>query len=86
MGIFSIFGRKRPATIPTDRIIPMRYWDDLGYLRSIAHNFTLRFDDVLDVSKLDSSLHRLMEIGDWGQLGARVRLNVCHLPLSNLHS
>ncbi|KAJ5652786.1 LysR family regulatory protein [Penicillium longicatenatum] len=75
MDIFSIFGRKRPATIPTDRIIPMRYWDDLGYLRSIAHNFTLRFDDVLDVSKLDSSLHRLMEIGDWGQLGARLRLN-----------
>ncbi|KAJ5999441.1 hypothetical protein N7451_007251 [Penicillium sp. IBT 35674x] len=75
MGIFSIFGRKRPATISTDRIVPVRYWDDLGYLRSIAHNFTLRFDDVLDVSKLESSLHRLMEIGDWGQLGARLRLN-----------
>lgn len=77
MGLFSIFGRKRPATIPTDRIIPVRYWDDLDYLRSLCHAFTLRFDDVLDVAKLECSLHRLMEIGDWGQLGARLRVNVC---------
>jgi len=86
MVFFSMFGRKGPATIPTDRIIPVRYWDDLDYLRSIAHNFTLRFDDVLDVGKLEYSLHRLMEIGDWGQLGARLRLNVSSVFLASLHN
>ncbi|KAJ6008695.1 hypothetical protein N7499_001254 [Penicillium canescens] len=86
MGLFSIFGRTAPATVPTDRIVPLRYWDDLHYLRSICHDFTLRFDDVLDVSKLEASLTRLMGIGDWGQLGARLRLNAkgkleYHIPV-----
>ncbi|KAB8260699.1 hypothetical protein BDV32DRAFT_158615 [Aspergillus pseudonomiae] len=75
MGLLSVFGRARPATIPTDRIVPLRYWDDLHYLRSLSHDFTFRFDDVLDASKLEGALNRLMEIGDWGQLGARLRLN-----------
>ncbi|OGM49454.1 hypothetical protein ABOM_001646 [Aspergillus bombycis] len=75
MGLSSVFGRARPATIPTDRIVPLRYWDDLHYLRSLSHDFTFRFDDVLDASKLEGALDRLMEIGDWGQLGARLRLN-----------
>ncbi|KAE8141774.1 hypothetical protein BDV38DRAFT_295617 [Aspergillus pseudotamarii] len=75
MGLLSIFGRTRPATIPTDRIVPLRYWDDLHYLRSLCHDFTFRFDDVLDASKLEAALDRLMETGNWGQLGARLRLN-----------
>lgn len=45
------------------------------YLRSLAHDFTFRFD-VLDVEKLEAALDRLVKIGDWGQLGARLRLNV----------
>ncbi|KNG83303.1 putative LysR family regulatory protein [Aspergillus nomiae NRRL 13137] len=75
MGLLSVFGRARPATISTDRVVPLRYWDDLHYLRSLSHDFTFRFDDVLDASKLEGALDRLMEIGDWGQLGARLRLN-----------
>ncbi|KAJ5447453.1 hypothetical protein N7445_002274 [Penicillium cf. griseofulvum] len=75
MGFFPTFGRKQPATVPTDRIIPLRYWDDLDYLRSLCHAFTFRFDDVLDTFKLEAALRRLMEIGDWGQIGARLRLN-----------
>ncbi|KAJ5787834.1 hypothetical protein N7457_002824 [Penicillium paradoxum] len=71
-----MFGRTRPVTVPTDRIITLRYWDDLDYLRSLCHAFTMRFDDVLDASKLEAALGRLMEIGDWGQMGARLRLNV----------
>ncbi|KAA8643716.1 hypothetical protein EYZ11_006324 [Aspergillus tanneri] len=75
MGVLSLFERRRPETVPTDRVIPLRYWDDLHYLRSLCHDFTFRFDDVLDASKLEEALDRLMEIGDWGQLGARLRLN-----------
>lgn len=84
MGLLSIFGRTRPATIPTDRVVPLRYWDDLHYLRSLSHDFTFRFDDVLDASKLEAALDRLMEIGDWGQLGARLRLNVWSFANHNL--
>ncbi|CAI7649715.1 unnamed protein product [Penicillium glandicola] len=75
MNLFSTFGRRQPAKVPTDRVIPLRYWDDLDYLRSICHAFTFRFDDILDVLKLEAALGRLMEIGDWGQMGARLRLN-----------
>ncbi|KAE8353390.1 squalene cyclase [Aspergillus coremiiformis] len=75
MGLFSDLLRRRPATVPTDRIIPLRFWDDLPYLRAFSHDFTFRFDDVLDVTKLQDSLKRLLEIGDWGQLGARLRWN-----------
>ncbi|KAJ5143476.1 uncharacterized protein N7515_002263 [Penicillium bovifimosum] len=73
--VFSLFQRPRPTTVPTDRIIPLRYWDDLDYLRALCHDFTFRFDDVLDASKLEAALGRLMMIGDWGQMGARLRLN-----------
>ncbi|KAJ5494875.1 hypothetical protein N7463_010962 [Penicillium fimorum] len=70
-----MFGRTQPQTVPTDRIIPLREWDDLHYLRSLCHDFTFRFDDLLDAARLETALGRLMEIGDWGQLGARLRLN-----------
>lgn len=76
MGLFATFRRRQPPMVPTDRIIPLRFWDDLSHLRSLVHDFTLRFDDVLDIPKLRAALERLMEIGDWGQLGARLRLNV----------
>lgn len=77
MGLFATLRRHpRPPVVPTDRIIPMRFWDDLPYLQSLAHDFTFRFDDVLDVPKMRAALERLMGIGDWGQLGARLRLNV----------
>lgn len=39
-------------------------------------NFIYRFDDVLDEAKLKGSLERLLEIGEWRQLGARIRLRV----------
>jgi len=38
--------------------------------------FSYRFDDVLDVQKLKSSLERLLEIGEWRGLGTRFKKNV----------
>lgn len=76
MSIFSLFGRSAPPTVPSDRIIPLREWDDLDYLRSLCHDFTFRFDDVLDAPKLETALGKLMKIGEWRQMGARLRLNV----------
>ncbi|KAL3476589.1 squalene cyclase [Aspergillus californicus] len=56
-------------------VIPLRFWDDKDYIRCLTIDFTYRFDDVLDVQKLESALGRLMRVGDWGQLGARIRRN-----------
>ncbi|KAL4800583.1 squalene cyclase [Aspergillus venezuelensis] len=67
--------RKQPETVPTDRIIPLRFWDDMRHLRCFVLDLILRFDHVLDESKLEASLSRLMEINNWGQLGARLRRN-----------
>jgi hypothetical protein len=69
--------RRLPLTaIPTDTIIPLHYWDDHQTTRALTFDFTFRFDDIMDVSKIRQSLVRLMEIGDWRKLGARLRMNV----------
>jgi hypothetical protein len=86
MGIFSKFARASPKPVPTDRVIPLRFWDDLHYLRSLCHDFTLKFDDVLDVIKLEKALGRLVQIGDWGQIGARLRLNVRSLKTTQKYT
>lgn len=39
-------------------------------------SWVMRFNDVLDADKLQSSLARLLEIGDWRKLGGRLRENV----------
>jgi len=79
MGIFSSKPAK-PATISTDTIIKLHSQDDNDTYRAFILDFTLCFDDVLDPEKLRSSLARLMEIGDWRKLGARLRLNVILSP------
>jgi hypothetical protein len=75
------FGQKpaRPATIPTDTIISMHSHDDTSFFRSTVLDFTLRFDDVLDADKLSAALVRLMELGNWRKLGARLRMNVINI-------
>ncbi|RAL11207.1 uncharacterized protein BO97DRAFT_107057 [Aspergillus homomorphus CBS 101889] len=76
MGLRSmIFGPPHVPAVPTDRIVPLRYWDGIPHIRAFAHDITLRFDDVLSLLKLEESLHALYQIGNWGQLGARLRLN-----------
>lgn len=75
MGIFS---RKpaTPATVPTDEIIPLYFWDNQQYARGVVLDCTFRFDDVMDTEKICLALERLLEIGEWRKLGARLRLNV----------
>ncbi len=72
------FSQKRapPASVPTDTVIPMHFFDDNWVNRSILLDFTLRFDDVLNPEKLRNALVRLMELGHWKKLGARLRQNV----------
>ncbi|KAI7602992.1 hypothetical protein KC346_g12101, partial [Hortaea werneckii] len=43
--------------------------------RALVLHFFSRFDDVLDPEKLRQALDRLLHIGGWRKLGARLRLN-----------
>lgn len=74
-GFFEEIKPKKP-TNPTDTIVPIHYFDDNAINRSVLLYITLRFDDVLDPDKLRQGFERLMEIGDWRKLGARVRKTV----------
>ncbi|OLN96093.1 hypothetical protein CCHL11_03210 [Colletotrichum chlorophyti] len=66
--------RTQLPTVPTDDIYPVHFFDDTKPFREMLLNWTMRFDDVLDAEKLQSSLARLLEIGDWRKLGGRMRL------------
>jgi hypothetical protein len=75
MGFFSCSRVRQniPSPIPGDRVVPIT-----SYVQEVGYNVDLlfRFDDVLDPGKLETSLERLMTIGNWAQLGARVHLKV----------
>ncbi|KAL6411812.1 lysR family regulatory protein [Ilyonectria robusta] len=84
---FSPMKPTQPATIPTDTIIPLHFLDDQPVHRSIVLDLTLRFDDALDSETLRIALVRLMELGPWRKLGARLRMNEAgrleyHIPTS----
>jgi len=66
----------RPLQIPTDTVVPVHYFDDNAINRSVLLYLTLRFDKVLDPDRLRLALERLMELGEWRKLGARVRMTV----------
>ncbi|KAK7415701.1 hypothetical protein QQX98_005736 [Neonectria punicea] len=77
--------RIQPATIQTDDVFPVHFFDDTKTYRSMILTWTLRFNDVLDPEKLHDALARLLETGDWRKLGGRLRLNadgrlVLHVP------
>ncbi|KAF2995038.1 hypothetical protein E8E13_000637 [Curvularia kusanoi] len=68
-----------------DKVLPLRLGDSSEVLPKISLDFTLCFDDVLDVDKLRSSLEHVAQVGHWGQIGARYKKNSkgkleVHLP------
>lgn len=76
--VFGLAPRKvhvQPAQIPTDEIIPAKFFDDTPVNRNIVLYLTFRFNDVLNASSLHDSLSSLLEIDGWGRLGGRLRVN-----------
>lgn len=73
-----LFGTSRsaPARVPTDRVIPVHYWDDSPLYRRIALYNLKVFDDVLDPEKLRTSLEHLVSQTTWSKLGGRLRKDV----------
>jgi hypothetical protein len=62
--------------VPSDTVIPLFSRDDTHPNRSIAIEFTMKFDGVLDGEKLSGALWKLIDRPGWRKLGARLRLNV----------
>lgn len=50
---------------------PLHALDDTKTNRNFV-NWMMRFNDVLDVKKLNDALSRLLMIGDWKKLGGRL--------------
>jgi hypothetical protein len=75
MGLFGT-AQKEPPRVPSDTVVPLYFFDDNSIHRSVLLYITLRFDDVLEPGRLRGSLERLMGLGKWRKLGARLRKRV----------
>ncbi|KAF2660737.1 hypothetical protein K491DRAFT_588653 [Lophiostoma macrostomum CBS 122681] len=64
-----------PDRVATDTVIPLFPMDDTGPNRAIVVDFTMRFDDKLDVQQLVGALEKLLRKPGWKKLGARLRQN-----------
>ncbi|RFU77406.1 hypothetical protein TARUN_4823 [Trichoderma arundinaceum] len=69
-----MFGKSTaPAKVPTDTIIPFRFFDDTPLWKAFILYSMFVFDDVLDAEKLRESLEALAKRDGWRRLGARMR-------------
>ncbi|OQE06333.1 hypothetical protein PENVUL_c018G01431 [Penicillium vulpinum] len=74
MGFFSST-QPQPTTVSSDEVIPLHFWNTALCMTGTVLDVSLKFDDVLDISKLRGALEQLLEMEDWRQLGARLRMN-----------
>ncbi|KAH7138321.1 hypothetical protein B0J11DRAFT_423588 [Dendryphion nanum] len=65
----------QPEHVPTDTIIPLFRKDDTSSFRALTIGYSMRFDHVLDASKLAEALQTLLAMPGWRKFGARLRLN-----------
>lgn len=68
-------GPVTPERVPTDTVIPLFRFDDTMPNRSLAFEYTMQFEDVLDAEKIATALRKLLEKPGWRKLGARLRQN-----------
>jgi hypothetical protein len=68
--IFELHRQEQPARVPGDTVIPLVELPPVYYC---TVEVLFRFDHVLDADKLRQSLTKLMETGNWRQLGGRLR-------------
>ncbi|KAL7928930.1 hypothetical protein V8C35DRAFT_284815 [Trichoderma chlorosporum] len=69
-----MFGKSAsPAKVPTDIIVPFRFFDDTPLWKAFVLYSMFVFDDVLNVEMLRDSLEKLVRHDGWYRLGARLR-------------
>ncbi|GJC82664.1 transcriptional regulator sdnM [Colletotrichum liriopes] len=66
---------KAPQRVPTDRVVPVGFFDDTILFRTFVMYTMFVFDDVLDVLRLRGALESVVGRPGWNKLGARIRRN-----------
>ncbi|OHW97439.1 hypothetical protein CSPAE12_03883 [Colletotrichum incanum] len=56
-----------------DEVLPVHFIDQAAIVRTSIINYTFRYNDVLDASKLHRGLLHLLQIPGWRKLGGRLR-------------
>ncbi|KAL2757319.1 hypothetical protein ACRALDRAFT_1067935 [Sodiomyces alcalophilus JCM 7366] len=81
-----LFGRKPAVELdPTDRVLPLHFFENSRLVQGNNMAVSLVFDDVLDPEKLRQSLEGLVKREGWQKLGGRLRTNAAgktewHIP------
>ncbi|OHW92843.1 hypothetical protein CSPAE12_08547 [Colletotrichum incanum] len=75
--MFGVFSdqAKAPQRVPTDRVVPVGFFDDTILFRTFVMYTMFVFDDVLDVQRLRVALESVVSRPGWSKLGARIRRN-----------
>lgn len=76
----------KPLRVPTDRVVPVGFFDDTIVFRTFTVYATFVYDEVLDVDKLHNGMARLVRRKGWDKLGARLRRSVSCVRASFTHS
>lgn len=74
--MLSFTSRGQPRPVPSDDVLPARFFDDSPMVKDVVMRWLVRFDEILDPEKLHSSLDALLKRKTWRRLGGRLRLNV----------
>jgi len=72
-----------PLRVPTDKVVPVGFFDDTIFFRTFTVYVTFVYDEVLDVDKLHNGMTRLVKKKGWDKLGARLRRSVSRGRLSS---
>ncbi|EPE06297.1 hypothetical protein F503_02425 [Ophiostoma piceae UAMH 11346] len=87
-----LFGRSRPAVavVPSDRVVPLHFFEDSPLVQGNNMAVSLTFDAVLDPQKLRLALEGLVQQPGWERLGGRLRKNATgtiewHIPAAFSH-
>lgn len=73
-----LFGRGKPvvAPVPSDRVVPLHFFEDSLLVQGNNMAVSLTFNAVLDPQKLRLALEGLVQRPGWERLGGRLRKNV----------
>ncbi|KAI1080955.1 hypothetical protein F5B20DRAFT_579777 [Whalleya microplaca] len=78
-------GKPGSDPVPTDRVLPLHFFENSLLVQGNNMAVSLVFDEVLDPEKLRQSLERLVKREGWQRLGGRLRKNASgkiewHIP------
>ena len=80
----NFFAKKTvPPPVPTDRVVPLHFFEGSPLVQGNNMFVSLTFEDVLDPEKLRNALEGLVQRPGWQRLGGRLRKNVSQPSFSH---